>query len=150
MGSHLRFRPCGYFWYMEEELNKMGRPTVMTDDVLKKLEYAFNIGSNDREACSFAKISEKTLYNYQKENPDFLLKKLQDKDKPILKATATVVEDLDKVETAKWYLERRKKKDFSSRSELTGAEGEAIPLTILSGMSNVLNNDSNQEDNNTE
>ena len=34
--------------------NKVGRPTVMTDDVLGKLEMFFAKGLSDREACLFS------------------------------------------------------------------------------------------------
>ena len=49
-----------------------GRPTVITDKVLTELKTAFCMDCTDTEACIFADISEKTLYNYQKKNPEFL------------------------------------------------------------------------------
>lgn len=49
-----------------------GRPTVMTAEVIRKLHEAFCVGATDIEACSFAEIAPQTLYNFQKENPDFL------------------------------------------------------------------------------
>jgi hypothetical protein len=42
-------------------VSRYGRPTVMTNTVLNKLQYAFCIDATDREACAFAGISEKTL-----------------------------------------------------------------------------------------
>ena len=58
---------------MEE--NKVGRPTVMTDETLNKLENAFIIGASDKMACFLANISEGTLYKYQNENPEFIKRK---------------------------------------------------------------------------
>lgn len=49
-----------------------GRPTVITDKVLTELKTAFCMDCTDTETCIFADISEKTLYNYQKKNPEFL------------------------------------------------------------------------------
>lgn len=52
--------------------NKVGRPSKMTDDTLKKLEFAFMQGLSDEEACLYAGISKQTLYNYQKDHPEFI------------------------------------------------------------------------------
>lgn len=103
-----------------------GRPTVMTPEVLNKLEEIFAIGGTDQEACFFANISHQTLYDYQKKYPEFVERKEALKEKPILKARRTVVKALDNPEDAKWYLERKKKKEFAQRTEFTGKEGEAI------------------------
>ena len=51
--------------------NKVGRPTVMTKEVLSKLEMLFAHGLTDREACLIADINPATLYNYCNENPEF-------------------------------------------------------------------------------
>ena len=51
----------------------VGRPTIMTPQVLQKLELAFSYGCTDDEACFFADIAPATLYNYQKEYPEFTL-----------------------------------------------------------------------------
>ena len=51
--------------------NPVGRPTVVTPEILTKLEYAFSIDSTVGEACSFAEISQKVFYEYLKRNPEF-------------------------------------------------------------------------------
>ena len=63
--------------------NKGGRPPIMTDDTIKKLEEVFALGGSDSEACFYANISKQTLYNYQKEHPVLyeLLEKIKYKDK---------------------------------------------------------------------
>lgn len=93
---------------------KMGRPTVMTPETLRKLEEAFAIGSTKKEACAYAEIGESTLYDYLIEHPDFSDRIEALIQKPILKAKNTVVSNLDDVETAKWYLSRKKKDEFSN------------------------------------
>lgn len=50
----------------------------------------------DKEACDFAGISEKTLYNYQNTHPEFLQEKRQWKVDLILKARIAVSERLEK------------------------------------------------------
>jgi Ca2+-binding EF-hand superfamily protein len=51
--------------------NKEGRPTVMTQETIQKLEQAFAFGSTDEEACFYANIGKSTLYDYIKANPEF-------------------------------------------------------------------------------
>lgn len=89
----------------------------MTPEVLCKLEEVFAIGGSDEEACFFADIATATLYDYQKAHPEFLQRKRALKENPILKARRTVMEDLEKPETAKWYLERKRKNEFSTKTE---------------------------------
>lgn len=73
-----------------------GRPTVITPKVLSELKTAFSMDCTDKEACDFAGISEKTLYNYQNTHPEFLQEKRGWKSEIILKARMTVVDALEK------------------------------------------------------
>lgn len=113
------------------KVKKVGRPTVMTDHVLSMLRAAFLIGATDEEACAYAEIGTTAFYAYQAENPEFAEKKDRWKQQPILQAKQTVVGALksDK-DTAKWYLERKKKDEFSTRQEVTGADGDAVKMEL--------------------
>lgn len=108
--------------------NKGGRSSVMTDEVLRKLEYAFAMGATDKEACFHAGIGASTLYDYQKENPEFSERKWGLKGSVVLKAKTNIASAIDKGDTdlSKWYLERKAKEEFSPRAEVTGADGEAL------------------------
>lgn len=103
-----------------------GRPTKMKDEVVRKLEEAFAIGCTDAEACLYVNISRQTLYDYQAKYPEFVDRKETLKQKPFLLARKTVVEDCKTPEGARWFLERKLKKEFSPRQELTGEDGKAI------------------------
>lgn len=107
-----------------------GRPTVMTQETLEKLRTAFLMGCSDREAALFANINPATLYIYQDKNPDYIEQKEHWKENPILKARATVYLGLDQTQIAAWFLERKAKKEFATRQELTGADGETIDMTL--------------------
>jgi hypothetical protein len=112
-------------------------------DNVKKLEEAFAIGADIRAACAYADISRQCYYNWIEADP-----KLQEKfdtlrEKPILKAYNTIMKDLDKPDTAKWLLERKRKKEFSTRTELTGEDGKDFPSPILANV--ILDNDSNKK-----
>ena len=101
--------------------SKVGRPTVMTDDVVAKLEHAFAIGATATEACSYADISRNSLYDYIAYNEKFSNRIEQLRDKPILKAKNTIVKDLDQTGTAKWYLEK-KSKEFAPQANVTAVQ----------------------------
>lgn len=96
----------------------MPRPTVITSDVIKRLEEAFALGCTDLEASLYANIAPATLYNYQDKNAGFLERKEQLKMKPVLQARTTLVKSLKKDPAlALKYLERKKKDEFSPRRE---------------------------------
>lgn len=96
----------------------IGRPTVMTPEVVKKLEEAFALGCTDLEACLYADISKQTLYDYQKLNPSFVDRKEQLKENPILQARTSVINGLrDNPELALKFLERKKRDEFSLKTE---------------------------------
>lgn len=97
---------------------QVGRPSQVTQDALNKLEHAFSIGASDREACLFADISEEALYYHQRKYPEYIKRKELLKEKPLLKARNTVVNSLNDPDHAEWYLERKGKDEFSSRSNL--------------------------------
>ena len=113
----------------------------MTPETIDKLRQAFLWGATDEEACAFAGISKVTLYDYQKKHPDFLNQKEAWKRQPILAAKKKVVEDIKKkTSVAQWYLERKAKSEFSTRQELTGADGQRL-IPILGGKSTYSDGD---------
>lgn len=124
---------------------KVGRPTVMTDDVLDKLRQAFLFGATKEEACAFADIGYRTLYDYIDKNPEFSQDIEKWQQSPILKAKKTVMNSLDDAKTAQWYLERRAK-EFKPKQDLTTNDKD-LPTPILNGIEgiNVSANDSGEE-----
>lgn len=102
-----------------EDKKPSGRPTVIDELTLQKLENAFSLGATDEEACFQAGIGTSTLYNYQNAHPEYVERKNQLKERMIFKARAvidTALNDGDK-DVAKWYLERKKKEEFSAKVE---------------------------------
>lgn len=109
-------------------IESRGRKTVMTPEIIAKLEEAFSLGCTDVEACFMANIGKTTLYNYQNTHPDFMERKEQLKDSLILQARHVIYDALqnnDK-EMAKWYLERKKKSEFSTKSEVAREDVQPI------------------------
>ncbi len=112
-----------------QEPNKGGRPTnqsrkgrkpAITEAVLRKLEAAFAVGCTDDEACLYADIAPATLYKYQNDNLDFLEWKRLIKQRPVLKARNVIIGALDAkdIQTAKWYLERKRSSEFGEKQKV--------------------------------
>lgn len=105
--------------------NKGGRPTVMTDEVLYKLQDAFSYGCTDAEACLHANINPNSLYDYEKKNPEFSERKKLLKKKPILLARTTVVAALKSDPSLSLkVLERLAKKEWALREEIQVSKGK--------------------------
>lgn len=113
---------------MKNEKRKVGRPTVMTEAVVAKLEEAFGNGATDNEACFVAGISKDSLYDYIKLNPEFSERKEALKDNLKYQAKMNIAKKLKEgdVIQANWYAERKMKDEFSPRNELTGANGNNL------------------------
>lgn len=113
----------------KSKTDSFGRPTVITSEVLAKLEYAFSLGSTDVEACVLANIDPATLYRYQKKKPDFCERKEQLKETPTLKARKTIIDGLGDPVNARWYLERKVPDEFnpSVKNEHSGPKGAPLP-----------------------
>ena len=124
--------------------NPVGRPSSMTPEVVNKLEQAFAIDSTVIEACSYADISRETFYNWLEKNPKFNDRIQRLRQRPVLKARQTIVQNIEQPEHAKWYLERKVKKEFALRTEYTGKDGkDLLPQPIL----DVSQDDSDKKDN---
>ena len=97
-----------------------GRPTVMTPEVIRKLEDAFSWGCTDLEACCFANIGKTALYDYCEKKPDFAEHKETLKNNPVMKAKRVVMTalDADDVNSAHKVIERKEgtkiKQDITS------------------------------------
>lgn len=113
---------------IRQKFNNVGRPSVMTDEVLEKLEEAFLLGHTDEEACLIANIDPKTLYNYCNKHPEFSSRKEVLKQHPTIMARRNVIESLGRrdVDMSRWYLER-KTKEFKPKADMTTDDK---PITI--------------------
>ncbi|WP_101908866.1 hypothetical protein [Marasmitruncus massiliensis] len=112
----------------------MARPKKITKAVVQKLEEGFLKGLSDQEACLFAGIAKQTLYNYQKENAEFLDRKNLLKENLKMQAKLNLA---GKIETDKditlslWYLERKCKDEFSPKQEIEHSGSINNPLDGL-------------------
>lgn len=96
-----------------------GRPTVMTPEVLDKLEFAFMHAMSDKEACFYANISPATLYSYQSKHPEFAERKEELKLDPNIKAKIKLVKDIpDSLDQSRWWAQHRMHDDFTTKTIL--------------------------------
>ncbi len=109
---------------------KRGRPSLLTESVQNQLKQAFLVGATDDEACLVVGIAPSTLYKFQEKNPSFSEQKRLWKRSPVFRAKATIVRNLDNVDVAKWYLERRAKDEFSTKHELEGIS-DNTPIQVI-------------------
>ena len=96
-----------------------GRPTVMTEKTISKLEDGFLMGFSDEEACLYANISTTPFYEYCKEYPKFKERKELLKKQPLIQAKenmAGFLKSKDK-DSTKFYLERKGRDEFATRVE---------------------------------
>lgn len=119
-----------------EMKRKRGQPTVMTPEVMSKLEQAWSIGATHIEACGYAGISYEALNKYMLKNPEY--RQIIDalKDKPILKARQTIANNLSDPSTAKWYLEKKRRTEFGNQVDITSSDGSMAPtiqIEIIDG-----------------
>ncbi len=110
---------------------KEGRPTVMTEQTLAKLEEAFAMGCTDVEASIYADISPSSLYRYQEENPEFCERKSQLKETPVLLARTTVLKSLKDDTNSAWRMLERKDPELNPKTvidhQTKGEKIEASP-----------------------
>jgi hypothetical protein len=118
----------------------VGRPRIIDDDTLKKLERAFSVGATDTEACEHAGISRPTLYSYIKDNPSYIEKvedyrsRLPFKAKLEL-ATAITNGDLNSV---KYYLDKlEKRNELAQKNEEYSIELEKLARLELDRLYNI-------------
>ncbi len=109
----------------------IGRPTVMTEEVLRKMEEAFSYGATDKEAIFQANISSTAFYEYCKEHPEFTERKEALKDTPKYQARRNIAKAItegDK-QLSQWYAERKIKDEFSQKTETDiTSKGESVNL----------------------
>lgn len=121
----------------------VGRPTVFSDETLRKLNEAFAFGASDPEACFYADVSTTALYNYQLKHPEFVERKNALKERPVLLARQTVVKALESdADLALKFLERKRKAEFSTKTETDTTIH--LPTPIL-GNVNVQPDNSNTQ-----
>lgn len=118
------------------DYEKVGRPETITPEIEDKLITFFKMGLSDEEACEQTGVAMSVLYAHQNRHEEFRDRKKLAKTNLVARARRELFNGLlsrnekIRVETAKWVLERKVKNEFSTRQEITGADGESLVPTI--------------------
>ena len=105
----------------------------MTPETIRKIEEVAALDGSVAEMAYYVGIHPDTIYAHMKENQEFSDRIKALRERPVLKARQTIVKSLDNPSDAQWYIERKRKKEFSLRKEMTGENGDPIKIAI-SGM----------------
>ena len=128
-----------------QEKNKVGRKTKMTEERLKNLEECFRLGMPKIKACASVGIDRDTLLNYERKNPNFTAQIEFWQKAPYRKGLESLISSfttkviknkkggIERIipanyENIKFYLKSKHKDEFSERTELTGKDGGAIEM----------------------
>lgn len=115
------------------QTNPEGRPTIITEEVVRKLESILQLGVSDGKACQYAKIGRTAFYARLKEDEKFANRIQSAKDLVSIAAGQVVTNDIIKnkdVATAKWWLERKESDEFGDK------KAEPPPIQVNVGVFN--------------
>ena len=117
---------------MAKEENKGGRPTVMTEAIVGKLEYGFMKGLNVTECCHYADISRTAFYDYLDKNPEFANRIEELRSYTSAKAKLNITEAIEEGDRdlSKWWLERRNRDEFSTKQEIAADVQNDVTISI--------------------
>jgi len=101
-------------------------------EVIQKLIDVWAIGGSDGEASFYADISKAALSDLLKHYPALSERKVELKNKPVLKARKVVVDGLTDFDNGLKYLERVRSDEFSvkTKTEHTGKDGTDLFSTL--------------------
>lgn len=131
-----------------KDWEEMGRPNFEPSPAqLKILEDSFKLGAQVKEALAQAKIPSSTFYKYLNEHPDFMEQIEWWQQYPIMLAKHSVVSHMgEDGKLALEYLKCKKKDEFGTRTEITGAGGEALTLPPIQILPVAVKGDDDDED----
>jgi hypothetical protein len=98
---------------------KTGRPSVMTQEVVRKLEHSFVYDCTVEEACLYAGISRTAYYEFCKKYPQFTdrIEQLRHATFFVLRKCIVAAAEHD-ADLALKYLERKLPIEFSTRAQM--------------------------------
>jgi len=154
-GKQILSKDLGKYIYSDE---KAGQRKI-TIETLIDLKYAYLIGSNEREACTYAGITVAGYRYWLKNMPNDedsefmqlqwteLVKKWQ--DDVILQARKTIRDNLNDPLTAKWLLERKRREEYAVRIEndvRNVDKWEDVPDDTLNAMIDSVREEAEDDD----
>ena len=102
----------------------------LTPEAIQKLEQLYSLDASLGEMCSYLDVSDQTIYNWEKANPELFGRLQRMRDKPTLKARQTVItKATESYSNAMDYLKRKKKIEFGDSADITTG-GKSLVILI--------------------
>lgn len=89
---------------------------------VERLMDTWKMDASETECLFYSGISDDQYKYFLKMHPHFSAVKVLIREGPNLKARKTIYNSLDNPETAKWYLERKKKNEFGTSGAVTAVQ----------------------------
>jgi hypothetical protein len=110
-------------------VNKDGKFTKKTEDVVKRIEEAYAMDCSIKEVLIYANISKQTLYNWMEEDKEWKERLDELRSTPFLKARKTVIRGIEEnYGNAMDYMKRKKKAEFGDNVDLTSGGEKITPI----------------------
>ncbi len=95
----------------------VGRPAVIDEGTVLKLEVALRDGFSVSRACELSGISRSTYYKYYQEDEEFSDRMALSQQWLVERAKEVIVQAINEgdIRACKWWLERRAKDEFGTR-----------------------------------
>lgn len=127
---------------------EVGRPTKLTDEVRRKIEEVAALDGSVEEMAYYAGVHRETVYNWMRNDKDFSDRIQALRERPILKARQTIAKSLDDPIHAKWYLERKKRLEFTAGIDVT-SDGKAINFSLVEDVASKYETDTSTDTDST-
>jgi hypothetical protein len=105
------------------------------EKIIKSLKPYLTLGYDLKNACIMAQFTYETVWHWVKKDNTLLIQIQAWQNSVNAKARENVANKIQEGDTneSKWWLERREKKDFSTRQEHTGEDGQELfkPIKVL-------------------
>lgn len=117
----------------------------LTPKNIQKLEQLYSLDASLGEMCSFLDVSDQTIYNWKKVNPELFGKLERMRDKPTLKARQTAIQKFtESYSNAMDYLKRKKKLEFGDSIDVNANVKYEKLEQIQEATKKILDNESNK------
>lgn len=118
---------------MATKRKKAGRPTVMTEEVIGKIEQVAALDGSVQEMALYAGVDYTTVYDYLNKNEAFAKKIALLRETPVLKARQTIVRALQDPAYAFKYVEKKRRKEFGNALDIT-SDGKQLGTPVLGAL----------------
>lgn len=99
---------------------KAGRPSVVNEDMLRKLEVFIASGMSVSASCYMAGLSKSTYYEHKELDKEFADRMRMAEEWATFRARQIILQAIDNGDTAcaRWYLERKARFEFAPNKAL--------------------------------